>query len=240
MRLKSLVWGWKWGKLRYNCRFWRISSTLLWGHFTPNKRHFGTFSSSALGWHLRMCMSKNKNNQLFSTSLWDTVNSNWYTFSASLHSGLVGCVSRRSWEDTDTHQAGCKNLLSDFRIGKVCGYHKKPGILSLFWPTVDWGVLSCLFLSPPFWKPVSLSADISISDQAWQKLARRTAALCLWSCTCICVALLSVRRHGLHQHHPYFARKYIRPRLAEACKENCSPFCCLWSCTCICVALPRA
>ena len=62
----------------------------------------------------------------------------------------------------------------------------------------------------------------------------------LWSCTCICVALLSVRRHGLHQHHPYFARKYIRPRLAEACKENCSPFCCLWSCTCICVALPRA
>ena len=64
-------------------------------------------------------------------------------FSASLHSGLVGCVSRRSWEDTDTHQAGCKNLLSDFRIGKVCGYHKRPGILSLFWPTVDWGVLSC-------------------------------------------------------------------------------------------------
>ena len=100
-----------------------------------------------------------------------------YKLSASLHSGLVGCVSRRSWEDTDTHQAGCKNLLSDFRIGKVCGYHKKPGILSLFWPTVDWGVLSCLFLSPPFWKPVSLSADISISDQAWQKLARRTAAL---------------------------------------------------------------
>jgi hypothetical protein len=24
-------------KLRYNCRFWRISSTQLWGHFTPNE-----------------------------------------------------------------------------------------------------------------------------------------------------------------------------------------------------------
>ena len=39
------------------------------------------------------------------------------------------------------------------------------------------GYCLAVFLSPLFWKPVSLSADISISDQAWQKLARRTAAL---------------------------------------------------------------
>jgi hypothetical protein len=69
-------------------------------------------------------------------------------------------VSRRSWEDTDTHQAGCKNLLSDFRIGKVCGYHKRPGILSLFWPTVDWGVLSCCVPVTTFFESLSLCLRI--------------------------------------------------------------------------------
>ena len=37
MRHKSLIWGWKWGQMKYNCRFWRISSTQLWGHFSPEK-----------------------------------------------------------------------------------------------------------------------------------------------------------------------------------------------------------
>ena len=37
MRHKSLIWGWKWGQMRCNWQFWRISSMQLWGHFTPNK-----------------------------------------------------------------------------------------------------------------------------------------------------------------------------------------------------------
>jgi hypothetical protein len=37
MRQKSLIWGCKWGQMRRNCRFWGISSLLLWGHLTTNK-----------------------------------------------------------------------------------------------------------------------------------------------------------------------------------------------------------
>ena len=144
--------------------------------------------------------------------------------SASLHSGLVGCVSRRSWEDTDTHQAGCKNLLSDFRIGKVCGYHKKPGILSLFWPTVDWGVLSCLFLSPPFWKPVSLSADISISDQAWQKLARRTAALCSMELYLHLCGLTICPQARLASTSPLLCSKVYQTKIGRSLQGELQPF----------------
>ena len=139
-----------------------------------------------------------------------------YYISASLHSGLVGCVSRRSWEDTDTHQAGCKNLLSDFRIGKVCGYHKKPGILSLFWPTVDWGVLS-------FYVPVStvLKACLSVCGMHRQ---------------------LAFRRHGLNEHHSILCSKACQTKPGRSLQGELQPgpSFLLWSCTCICVALPRA
>ena len=66
-------------------------------------------------------------------------------------------VSRGAGETQIHARPAAKTYASDCRIGKLCGYHKKPGILSLFWPTVDRGELS-------FYVPVStvLKACLSV------------------------------------------------------------------------------
>ena len=58
-------------------------------------------------------------------------------FSVRLYTPAWYVVSRGAGETQIHARPAAKTYSSDCRIGKLCGYHKKLGILSLFWPTVD-------------------------------------------------------------------------------------------------------
>ena len=130
-------------------------------------------------------------------------------FSVRLYTPAWYVVSRGAGETQIHARPAAKTYSSDCRIGKLYGYHKKPGILSLFlaygglggivfWCSCLHGFESlslCLRNAP--WKRAivpwssgfpqarlewtSLNTLLeSMLDQDWQKLARRTAARALF------------------------------------------------------------